>query len=141
MYTSVKKMRGLAIAKIRFDPYDVYDLGYEEMFEYIEKATVTNALINSSKTFLVIGEVQWKGKPALEQITKFQFFDEIVRLSHQGNRHIYMAQGSNLPYYSELIESMTSEFQCFFEYPLVTAARAYSDRCSTHSRSSSGRTS
>jgi len=115
-------LTGLSIAKVRFDPYDVYDLGYQGLFDDIVTATINNALIDGSRTFFVVGEVAWKSAPNIDIFKKFAFVEDIKELGGEGNRYTYMARGSNLPFYSELIETMTSEFYCFFEYPLVYAS-------------------
>jgi predicted DNA binding protein len=112
-------MQELAIAKLSFDPFDIYDLGYEELFDHFEEVVVTNALIDSSKTFFVLAEVVWKGHPNMDLIKKFEFFDEVLEMSHEGNKYIYMAVGHHLPIYSDIIEVMITQFHCFIEYPLV----------------------
>ena len=112
-------MRELAIAKLNFDPYDIYNLGYEELFDHFEEIVITNALIDSSKTFFVLAEVLWKGTPDMDLINRFEFFDEVIEISHEGDNYVYMAIGRHLPIYSEIIEVMTTQFHCFIEYPLV----------------------
>jgi predicted DNA binding protein len=112
-------MHELAIAKLSFDPFDIYNLGYEELFDHFEEIVVSKALIDSSKTFFVLAEVMWKGVPDMDLIKKFEFFEDVVEMSHEGNNYIYMAVGHHLPIYSEIIEVMTTEFHCFIEYPLV----------------------
>lgn len=112
-------MHPLAIAKLSFDPFDVYHLGYEELFDHFEEVVVTNALIDSSKTFFVLAEVVWKRTPDIEVIRQFEFFDDVVEMSREGNHLLYMAIGHHLPIYSEIIDTMTAQFHCFIEYPLV----------------------
>ena len=112
-------MQPLAIVKLGFEPFDVYHLGYEELFDHFEEVIVTNALIDSSKTFFVLAEVVWKSEPDITLIRQFEFFDEVIEMSREGNRHLYMAIGHHLPIYSEIIDTMTSQFHCFIEYPLV----------------------
>lgn len=112
-------MKQLAIVKLGFEPYDVYHLGYEELFEHFEEIIVTNALIDSSNTFFVMAEVVWKGKPDITLLRRFEFFDEVIEMTREGKRYLYMAIGHHLPIYSEIIETMTGRFHCFIEYPLI----------------------
>jgi predicted DNA binding protein len=97
----------------------MYHLGYEELFEHFEEIIVTNALIDSSKTFFVLAEVVWKTEPDMRLLRQFEFFDEVIEMTQEGNHHLYMAIGNHLPIYSEIIDTMTSQFHCFIEYPLV----------------------
>lgn len=112
-------MQPLAIVKLGFEPFDIYHLGYEELFDHFEEIIVTNAMIDSSKTFFVLAEVVWKSRPDINIIERFEFFDEVIEMSREGKHHLYMAIGHHLPIYSEIIDTMTSQFHCFIEYPLV----------------------
>jgi predicted DNA binding protein len=121
-------LQALAIVKLGFEPFDVYHLGYEELFEHFEEVVVTNALIDSSKTFFVLAEVVWKSEPDINLIRQFEFFDEVIEMTREGNHHLYMAIGHHLPIYSEIIDTMTSQFHCFIEYPLVYKKEEVSQR-------------
>lgn len=121
-------MQALAIVKLGFEPFDVYHLGYEELFEHFEEIIVTNAMIDSSKTFSVLAEVVWKTEPDINLIRQFEFFDEVIEMTREGNHHLYMAIGHHLPIYSEIIDTMTSQFHCFIEYPLVYKKEEVSQR-------------
>ena len=112
-------MQGLTITKLKFDPFDVDDVGYGELFDRIEMVTITNGLIYSADAFFVLGEVIWKSKPNIRYLKKFDFITEITELSHIGNRYFYMAHGRQIPFYSEMIEALSTELYCFFEYPII----------------------
>ena len=112
-------MQLLAIVKLGFELFDVYHLGYEELFDHFEEIIVSNALIDSSKTFFVLAEVVWKSEPDITVIRQFEFFDEVIEMTREGNHHLYMAIGHHLPIYSEIIDTMTNQFHCFIEYPLI----------------------
>ena len=121
VYMYIFMVRGLSIMKLRFEPYDIYNLGYRDYFEHINKATVTNAFIYAPDAFFVVAEVEWSGKPDIKFLRKLEFFEEIEELSRDNNTVSYLARGRNLEVYAEILDIMTREFFCFFEYPMVYA--------------------
>jgi len=117
-------MEDLALTKMCVNPIDVYEIGYEELFHYIDRVTVTNALISGFKTFMVLAEIEWRQEPDLEVLEKLDFFHlngipSITELKRNGKKGIYIARGKHLDFYADILDVMTSEFFCFFEYPLT----------------------
>ena len=121
-------MQGLAIAKLSFEPFGVNEVSYEEIFKYFERVTVTNALIDSSKSFLIIAEVIWNQEPDAELMRRRfyedlgfpdHYFRDLTEISRDGRKCIYVSRGQRIHFFSEIIETLTEEFFCFFEYPIV----------------------
>jgi hypothetical protein len=121
-------MQELAIAKLKFEPENLLGKGYKEPFEYLKKATVTHALFTGPKTFMVLSEVEWKGEPDVELLTRWEIlskkrgwflFRDINELSRDGSTCIYMSYGEHMPFFIDIMDMMYSEFFCFFEFPHV----------------------
>ena len=68
-------MTDLRILRLNYNPPDILELGYAEMFERIEEVTVIKPLMQTFERFILVCEVVWKNQPDLTFLDKVNLVD------------------------------------------------------------------
>lgn len=112
-------MTDLKVLKLKFEPYDIYEIGYEAIFTQIRKLSVLSSMMETPKKYIAVEEVEWYGKPELAVLTDLEFIDKVTEIARDERSYLYIVTGRHLPFYSKLYAEMIETFDCFFKYPTV----------------------
>jgi predicted DNA binding protein len=110
-------MMDLKILRLDYNPPDILELGYGDIFEKVEEVTVLSTLMQTFERFILVCEVIWKGEPDLEQMKKLQLVEKVEEISRDQNTSLVMVSGKFPDMYSVVIKKFFETFNCFIEFP------------------------
>ncbi len=117
-------MLDLKILKLLYNPPDVFDLGYEKIFLKAKRVTVLNTLIQNLDNFILTVEVDWLSKPDNNFIKQLKFVKDSIEFLRSKNRSICLVSGKLPKEYSEILIQLSSNFNCFLEFPIKMEKKA-----------------
>ena len=112
-------MQGLKVLKMEFKVYGQYDLGFDRLFDYVEKITTLSSLLFTSEQFIMVSKIEWVDGIDFKSIQESIIIDDIIEVSSEENKSVVIVIGHLPPIVSELISHVIKEFRCFFEFPMV----------------------
>lgn len=112
-------MKGLKVVKLEFKVYGQYALGFDKLFDNVERITTLASLLFTSEQFIMVSKVEWVDEPNIESMRKSIIIDDIIEISSEEKTSMYIVIGHLPPLVSELISHVIKEFKCFFEFPIV----------------------
>jgi predicted DNA binding protein len=112
-------MTGMKVMKLRVEPIDPYNIGYETIFSRIKRLSVLSSMMETPKKYIAVIEVVWNDASDITILSDLEFFDKVSEIVSSDNTYLYLVIGRHLPYYSQLYMEMIETFDCFFQYPLV----------------------
>jgi predicted DNA binding protein len=110
-------MTDLRILRLNYNPPDIFELGYGEMFERIEEVTVIKPLMQTFERFILVCEVIWKNGPDFSFLDRVNLVDTAEEISTDGNRSLLMVSGKFPDIYTEVLRAFFETFNCFLEFP------------------------
>lgn len=115
-------MEGLKALRLDVRVYGQYDLGFDRMFDHVDRITTLSSLLFTSDQFIMISKIEWKDEPEVDIIRQSIIIDDIIEISRDENSSVYIVMGHLPPIVSELISHVIKEHRCFFEYPIVNVS-------------------
>ena len=112
-------MQGLKALKLDVKVYGQYDLGFDRIFDDVERITTLSSLLFTSDQFIMVSKIEWREEPNIDSIQQSVIIDDIIEISSEGSTSMYIVIGHLPPIVSELISHVIREFKCFFEFPIV----------------------
>ncbi|MFW3147020.1 MAG: helix-turn-helix domain-containing protein [Thermoplasmatota archaeon] len=110
-------MMDLKILRLNYNPPDILELGYGDMFEHIDEVTIVTSLMQTFERFILVCEVVWKEEPRVEFVKDLDLVERIVEISSDGKRSMVMVSGQFPDVYTEIIRKFFDTFNCFIEFP------------------------
>jgi len=107
------------ILKLHYNPPDVFNLGYENVFLKVNKITFLNTLMQNLDNFLFIVEIDWLDKPDNEFVKQHIFVKDSVELILSKNRSICLINSKLPEVQTDIILHLSRNFNCFMEFPIV----------------------
>lgn len=107
----------LKILRLDYNPPDILELGYGDIFEKVKEITVLSTLMQTFERFILVCDVIWKGEPDLEHIKKMQLVEKAEEISRDQNSSLVMVSGKFPDMYSVVIRNFFDTFNCFIEFP------------------------
>jgi predicted DNA binding protein len=74
--------------------------------------------------FLFMVEIDWKSKPNNDHIKNFEFIDESIEFAVSKNKSVCLVSGKFPQEYSEILMQLSSNFNCFLEFPIILEKNA-----------------
>ncbi|UCF08335.1 MAG: helix-turn-helix domain-containing protein [Thermoplasmata archaeon] len=112
-------MKDLRLLKLDFSVYGQYELGFDRIFDYVERITTLSSLLFTSDQFIMVSKVEWTDEPNVESIKQSVIIDDMIEISTEGNVSMFIVIGHLPPIVSEIISQAIREFKCFFEFPII----------------------
>lgn len=112
-------MKGLKALKLEVKVYGQYDLGFDRIFDDVERITTLSSLLFTSDQFIMVSKIEWKDEPNIDCIQQSVIIDDMIEISSDDATSMYIVIGHLPPIVSELISHVIREFKCFFEFPIV----------------------
>ncbi len=112
-------MQGLKALKLEVKVYGQYDLGFDRIFNDVERITTLSSLLFTSDQFIMVSKIEWRDEPNIDSILQSVIIDDMIEISSEGATSMYIVIGHLPPIVSELISHVIREFKCFFEFPIV----------------------
>lgn len=112
-------MADMKVLKLKFEPRDIYEIGYGSIFSEIKRMSVLSSMMETPKKYIGVVEILWHDKPDLTVLTDLEFIDKISEITSDEETYLYILTGHHLPFYSKVYAEMIETFDCFFEYPTV----------------------
>ena len=106
------------ILKLHYNPLDVFNLGYENVFSKAKKVVIYQTLMQNPENFLFIVEIDWLDKPDNEFLNQHILVKDSYELIASKNRSICLINSKLPKEQTEVILHLSSNFNCFLEFPL-----------------------
>ncbi len=110
-------MTDLRILRLNYNPPDILDLGYGEMFQRIEEVTVIKPLMQTFERFILVCEVIWKKEVDLSFLDRVDLVDKADEITTDGKRSLLMVSGKFPEIYTNVLKAFFETFDCFLEFP------------------------
>lgn len=110
-------MMDLKLLRMNYNPPDILELGYDEMFERIDEVTIISPLMQTFERFILVCEIVWKDGPDLDYIKGLRMVENIEEISREGSTSLVMVSGKFPDIYTEVIRKFFNTFNCFIEFP------------------------
>lgn len=110
-------MTDLRILRINYNPPDILELGYGEMFEKIEEVTVIKPLMQTFERFILVCEVIWKDGPDLSFLDRINLVDKADEITTDDSSSLLMVSGKFPEIYTDVLKAFFETFECFLEFP------------------------
>lgn len=107
----------LKLLRMNYNPPDILELGYGEMFSSIVEITIITPLMQTFERFILVCEVIWKEEPDFEFIKGLKLVENIEEISREGNASLVMVSGKFPDIYKDIIKKFFNTFNCFIEFP------------------------
>lgn len=117
-------MADLRIIRLNYNPPDIEELGFSELFTKIEEVTVIKPLMQTFERFILVCEVVWKNEMDLSFLNKINMVDRAEEISTEGNRTLVMVHGNFPQIYTEALKAFFETFDCFLEFPARLTEKA-----------------
>jgi predicted DNA binding protein len=110
-------MTDLRILRLNYNPPDILELGYGEMFEKIEEVTVIKPLMQTFERFILVCEVIWKDGPDLSFLDRINLVDKADEITTDDSSSLLMVSGKFPEIYTDVLRAFFETFECFLEFP------------------------
>jgi predicted DNA binding protein len=110
-------MMDLRIVRMNYNPPNIQDIGYGEMFERIDEVTILTSLMQTFERFILICDVRWKDKPDTAFMGGLRLVESAEEISRDGDRSLVMVSGQFPDPYRTVIREFFETFNCFLEFP------------------------
>lgn len=110
-------MTDLRILRLNYNPPDILELGYGEMFEKIEEVTVIKPLMQTFERFILVCEVIWKDGPDLSFLDRINLVDKADEITTDDSSSLLMVSGKFPEIYTDVLKAFFETFECFLEFP------------------------
>jgi len=110
-------MTDLKILRLNYNPPDILELGYGDIFEKVKEVTILTSLMQTFERFILVCEVIWKDEPAIEHMKKLLFVEKVEIISNEKDATLAMVSGQFPEVYTEVIRKFFDTFNCFIEFP------------------------
>jgi len=107
----------LKILRLNYDPPDILELGFGDMFKMMEEVTIITSLMQTFEKFILVVEVRWKGVPDLAAVEKLKLVERAEEIHRDGNTSLLIVSGKFPEVYREVIRKFFDTFDCFIEFP------------------------
>ncbi len=110
-------MMDLKILRLNYEPPDILELGFGDMFKVMEEVTIITSLMQTFEKFILVVEVRWKGVPDLASVMKLKLVERAEEIHRDGNTSLLIVSGKFPEVYREVIRKFFDTFDCFIEFP------------------------
>jgi len=110
-------MMDLKILRLNYEPPDILELGFGDMFKMMEEVTIITSLMQTFEKFILVVEVRWKGVPDLASVMKLKLVERAEEIHRDGNTSLLIVSGKFPEVYREVIRKFFDTFDCFIEFP------------------------
>lgn len=110
-------MSDLMMLRLNYNPPDILELGYGEMFRKIEEVTVIKPLMQTFDRFIFVCGVVWKAEPDIDFLNGVSLVESASEISREGNMSLIMVYGKFPEIYTDIIRKFFDTFNCFLEFP------------------------
>ncbi len=110
-------MNDLRILRLNYNPPDILELGYGDMFEKIEEVTVIKPLMQTFERFILVCEVIWKDGPDLSFLDRINLVDKADEITTDDSSSLLMVSGKFPEIYTDVLKAFFETFECFLEFP------------------------
>ncbi len=107
----------LKILRLNYEPPDILELGFGDMFKMMEEVTIITSLMQTFEKFILVVEVRWKGVPDLASVMKLKLVERAEEIHRDGNTSLLIVSGKFPEVYREVIRKFFDTFDCFIEFP------------------------
>ena len=114
---SVRSMMDLKILRLNYNPPNVLELGYGEIFRSMDQVTILTSLMQTFDRFMLVCEVIWKDDPDMEVMKDLKLVESAEEISRDGKRSLIMVSGHFPDPYKQIIREFFDTFNCFIEFP------------------------
>ncbi|MGA1822738.1 MAG: helix-turn-helix domain-containing protein [Thermoplasmatota archaeon] len=111
------RMMDQKILKMKYNPPDILELGYIEIFEKIREITIFNPLMQTFERFILVCEVVWKEGPDIQFMNDLKIVEKAEEISREGKTSLVMVSGQFPEIYTEILRKFFETFNCFIEFP------------------------
>ena len=110
-------MMDLRILRMNYNPPNIQEIGYGEMFEGIHEVTILTSLMQTFERFILICDVRWKGDPDPDFMGSLRLVESAEEISRDRDRSLVMVSGQFPDPYRTVIREFFETFNCFLEFP------------------------
>jgi len=110
-------MMDLRILRLNYNPPNILELGYGEMFERIEEITFVSSLMQTFERFMLVCDVKWSDAPDPPFLERVLLIESAQEISTVGNRSFMLVSGQFPDAYRKMIKEFFETFKCFIEFP------------------------
>lgn len=110
-------MMDLKILKLRYIPPDILELGYGEMFEWIDEITIFHPLMQTFERFTMVCEIVWRERKDEKFLKDLGIVDMVEEIKRDGNTSLVMVSGQFPEIYTDVLRKFFETFNCFIEFP------------------------
>ena len=110
-------MTDLKILRINYNPPNILELGYADIFEKASEITIFTSLMQTFERFILVGEVVWRDEPDIEYMKKLLIIETAEEITTDQNRTLMMVSGQFPDVYTDVIRKFFDTFNCFIEFP------------------------
>ncbi|MDG6226153.1 MAG: helix-turn-helix domain-containing protein [Candidatus Thermoplasmatota archaeon] len=110
-------MMDLKILRLNYNPPNVLELGYGEIFRSMDEVIILTSLMQTFDRFMLVCEVTWKHEPDMENVKELKLVESAEEISRDGMRSLMMVSGVFPDPYKQIIREFFDTFNCFIEFP------------------------
>jgi len=110
-------MMDLRILRLNYNPPNILEIGYDEMFSRIEEVTIVTSLMQTFERFILVCDVKWIDRPDPVFMGNLKLVESAEEISRDRNRSLIMVSGQFPDPYRELLREFFQTFNCFLEFP------------------------
>lgn len=107
----------LKILKLNYNPPNILEIGYGDMFERIDEVTIVTSLMQTFERFILVCDVKWKDRPDPEFMKGLKLVESAEEISRDRSRSLVMVSGQFPDPYREMVREFFGTFNCFLEFP------------------------
>jgi len=112
-------MENLMVMKIKYKPPDLLNIGYDDIFQKITRAEISNVLLQNIDSMIFVVAIQWLKIPDNDFVKKVIIVRDSVEFSISKNKSICIISSKIPKEISELIQKLSNSFNCFVEFPII----------------------
>jgi predicted DNA binding protein len=110
-------MMDLKILRLDYNPPDILELGYGDIFEKVKEITILTSLMQTFERYILVCEVVWKGEPDAEHLKNLIMIEDAEEISRDHNTSLAIVSGQFPDVYRQVIRDFFDTFHCFIEFP------------------------